>query len=138
MAGVLLQPFGILVNRAAVRQRAAGVQIGQQNQFARIKNLSRLRHEMNAAEDNLISVGGRRRLGQRQAVADMVGEVLNIGVLVIVRQNDGVPLGFQASNLGFEIKFRINAAHTQGEVSFLPKALRWRVRIGAGGVSRVP
>ena len=47
---------------------------------------------MHTTEQNHIRIGVARCLGELETVADVVGDVLDIGVLVVVRQNDGVAL----------------------------------------------
>ena len=49
---------GKLLGRAGIRQRAAGLQIWQQHGFVRAEDLGGLRHEVNAAKNDHLGVGG--------------------------------------------------------------------------------
>ena len=52
----------------------------------------------------ITSALGRRRLAaQLQRIADEIGEVLDLGLLVIVREDDGVALLAQALDLGADV-----------------------------------
>ena len=90
--------------RAAVGEAAAGLQVREQHQLLGVQNFRRLGHEVDAAEDD----GVRARLGgllrQRQAVADEVGHVLHVALLVVVRQDDGVELLLEALDLRLEVE----------------------------------
>jgi hypothetical protein len=55
---------------------------------------------MDAAEDDRLGARLRGGLGERQAVADDVGDVLEIRLVVIVSQDDGMALLLQALDLG--------------------------------------
>ena len=59
----------------------------------------RLGHEVHAAEDDdlCVRVGGFAREPER--VADIVGDVLDLGTLVVVRENDGIARARQVPNL---------------------------------------
>ena len=48
----------------------------------------------------------RRLLGELQAIAHKVRQILNLRFLVIVRQDDGIHLPLQARDLLFEIEVR--------------------------------
>ena len=57
--------------------------------MGRAEDVRRLRHEVYAAEDNVLSLGlGRRLLGQLQGVAPEVGELDDFVPLVVVSQHD--------------------------------------------------
>ena len=127
VAGILLQPFGIQVGRAAVGKRAAGVQVGQQDQLVRVDNLGGLGHEVDAAEDDHVGIGLRRRLRQRQAVADMVGQILNLGVLIVMRQNDGVQLLFKPPISDSRSSFGSIVSSLRGQIRFLSQTFRGRI-----------
>jgi hypothetical protein len=54
--------------------------------------LRRLRHEVDAAEQDDVGVGLLGGLGELERIPDDVGDVLDVGLLVVVRQDDGVAL----------------------------------------------
>ena len=64
--------------------------------FAGIEQLGGLGHEMHAGQHDHVGIGRRRLAGQRQAVADDVGDAVeDVRRLVVVRQDDGVALALQ-------------------------------------------
>jgi hypothetical protein len=63
---------------------------------------------MDTTERDHIRVGLLRRLRELQRVADHVGDVLDLAVLVVVREEDGVALTLEPSDLGFEVEGRID------------------------------
>ena len=73
-------------------ERAAGGEIGQQDALVRRENRRGLGHEVHAAEDDDLGLGLRGLASQAERVADEVGDVLHFGALVVVRENDRVPL----------------------------------------------
>ena len=92
-----------LVGRAAVGERAAGLEIGHHHLARGIQDLRRLGHEVDAAEGDHVGfhlLGGLREL---ERVADEIGEVLDLGFLVVVGQDHGVALALDARDRGFEI-----------------------------------
>ena len=93
--------------RAAVGERTARGKVRQQHELVRVEDLGGLRHEVDAAEHDDVRVGARGRLRERQAVADDVGDVLDVGLLVEVGQDDGVQLAFEARDPGKQIERRI-------------------------------
>ena len=56
------------------------------------QDLGGFRHEVHAAKDDDICIGFRRLAGQRQGIAGVVGNVLNLRDLVIMRQNHRIAL----------------------------------------------
>ena len=91
------------LRRAAVRQRAARVQVGHQHLLLRAEDLGRLAHEMHAAHDEDAGLRLRRPLRQGEAVAHEVGDVLDLARLVVVRQDDGVLLFPQPVDFRLEV-----------------------------------
>ena len=89
--------------RAAVRQRAARVQVGHQYLLVGAEDLGCLAHEMHAAHDEEAGLRLRRPLRQGEAVAHEVGDVLDLARLVVVRQDDGVLLFSQPVDLRLEV-----------------------------------
>ncbi len=68
----------------------------------RIENRGRLRHEVDAAEDDDIGVSSGGFLAQLQRIADEVGDVLHLAALVVMGEDDGVLLLFKLQDLLFE------------------------------------
>jgi hypothetical protein len=91
-----------LVGWTAVGQRAARGEIGDHDARARVQDLRGLGHEVDAAERDHLGVELLGDAGQRERVADVVGEILDDVVLVVVRQHDGVALVLEAFDRVFE------------------------------------
>ena len=89
--------------RAAVLEAASGVHVGQDDDLFGAENLRRVGHEFDAAEGDHVGVGFRRLARQLEAVADEIGEVLNVGGLVVMRQDNRVLLLAEAIDLGEQI-----------------------------------
>ncbi len=82
-------------------ERAAGSSIGDQHGLFGVQQLRRLGHEMHAGQDDDRGVGARRLARQREAVADDVADgVEDVGGLIVVRQDDRVPLALQLEDRG--------------------------------------
>ena len=81
-----------LVGRAAVFEAAAGVHVGQDDDLFGRQDLGGLGHEAHAAKGDHLGVGRRRLARQIEAVADEIGEVLDLRLLVIMREDDRVAL----------------------------------------------
>ena len=92
MIGMRLAERRELLGRAAVLQAAAGVHVGQHDDLVGRQDLGGLGHEADAAEGDHVGVGRRRLARQIEAVADEIGEVLDLGLLVIMREDDRVAL----------------------------------------------
>ena len=54
---------------------------------------------MDAAEDDRLGVRGRGLAGEPERVADVVGDVLHLGHLVVVGEDHRVPLGGERADL---------------------------------------
>ena len=63
-----------------------------------IQHLGGLGHEPDAAEGDHVALEIAGLAGQLQAVADHVGQFLNLGLLVVVRQQNGLPLLLQVQD----------------------------------------
>ena len=50
---------------------------------------------MHTAENDRVRVGLRRDAGQRERIAGVVRDILDFWDLIVVSQNNGVPLGLQ-------------------------------------------
>ena len=95
---------GELLGRATVLQAAAGVQVGQNHRLLRRQDLGRLRHEAHPAECDDVGIGLRRAAREVEAVADEIGQILQLGLLVIMCQDDGIALTAQAVDLGTQVE----------------------------------
>ena len=94
---------GELVGRAAVLERTAGVHVGQDDGLFRREDLGGLGHEADPAEGDDVGVGGGGLARQVEAVADEISQVLKLGLLVVMRQDDGVAFLLEALDLGQEV-----------------------------------
>ncbi len=129
------------VGGTSVGEGAARGHIGDDNEPAGIQDLGRLGHEHHAGEDDHIGVGLCGGLSEGEAVADMIGQVLDLAVLIVVGEDHGPPLFAEAGDLGEEIQADVDlGAH--GTPSFgglrgpLSKRTTWRPAGGrAGGAS---
>ena len=92
-------PGAELVGVDRLRERAAGAEVGDQDGLVGTEHRGRLGHEVDAAELDHVGVGLRRLAGEAERVADEVGHVLELGQLVVVREDDGVPLGRERADL---------------------------------------
>jgi len=91
-ARVARLPRAQLVGRDRVGERAAGVEIRQQHRLVGRQDRGGLRHEVDAAERDHVGVrvGGLPRQAER--IAHEAGHVLDLGHLIVVGEDDGVPL----------------------------------------------
>ena len=106
-AGVVGLPGPQLVRGDRVGQRAAGVEVGQQDGLLRGEDRSGLSHEVNPAEgDDLLAAGGRLAR-EPERVAHVVGDLLDLGQLVVVREDHGVALAGKRADLVLELGDRI-------------------------------
>ncbi len=103
VVGVLLAPGPEHRRRAAIDQRAAGCAIREDHRPVRVEDLGGLGHEPDPAEHDHVLLALGRLARERQAVAHEVGDVLNVGVLVVVRQDHGVALFAEALDLELEV-----------------------------------
>ena len=104
MVGMGLAERLELVGRAAVLEAAAGVHVGQDDDLLGRQDLGGLGHEADAAEGDDVGVGRLRLARQIEAVADEVGDVLDLGLLVIMGEDDGVALLAQPVDLGAQVE----------------------------------
>ena len=95
---------GLQLGRGApVRERAAGGQVGQDHDPLGIQDLCGLGHEVDPAEHDHVRLRVARGPGELEAVADKIREILNLRVLVIVREDDGVAFATQTLDLSVKI-----------------------------------
>src|SRR5919106_221810 len=91
--GVLGLPGTKLVGVDRVRERATGVGIGDQDRLIGREDRGGLGHEVDAAEDDHLGVGGGGAAREPERITHVVGDVLDLGHLVVVGEDDGVALG---------------------------------------------
>ena len=71
----MLAPLADLVRGDRVGQRAAGVEVGDQNGLVRRQHRGGLRHEVDAAELDHLGLGIGRLAREPERVPDVVGDV---------------------------------------------------------------
>jgi hypothetical protein len=96
---VLRLPLAQLLGCDGLGEAAAGALVGDQHRFVVAQDLRRLGHEVHAAEhdDRGIDFGGHPR--QRQRITHVVGDVLDLGQLVVVGEDHGVAPKGQLAHL---------------------------------------
>ena len=98
-ARVLGLPLAQLRRGDGVGQRAAGPRLRDQHGPVGGEDLGRLGHEVHPGEHDDAGRARRGEAREGERVADVVGDVLDLGRLVIVREDDGVALGRQPPDL---------------------------------------
>ena len=94
--GIALPQQPHILGGDRVGQRTAGAEVGNEHGLLRIEQLRRLGHEMHAGQHDDVRFGRHRLAGERQAVADDIGDAVeDLRRLIIVRQDDGVSLPLQ-------------------------------------------
>ena len=93
-----------LGRRAAVLEAAAGIHVGQHDDLVGRQDLGGLGHEADAAKGDHVGVGRLRLAAEIEAVADEVGNVLDLGRLVIMGEDDRVALLAQPVDLGAQVE----------------------------------
>ena len=93
-----------LVRRTAVLEAATGVHVGQDYRLLGRQDLRRLGHEADAAKGDHLGIRLSGLARQIETVADEVREVLDFGLLVIMREDYGVALALQALDLAEEVE----------------------------------
>ncbi len=91
------------IGRAAVLQAAAGIHVGQHDDFLRAEDLGGVGHELDPAKGDHIGIGFGRHLAQLERIADKIGQVLDLRALIIMRQDHRVALLAQAIDLGKQV-----------------------------------
>jgi hypothetical protein len=79
--------------------------VGQQNELVRAEDRGRLGHEVDAAEDDDLGLGGGGLDAEFERVARQVGDVLDGRYLVVVGEDDGLLLRGQPPDVLFEPGF---------------------------------
>jgi hypothetical protein len=69
-----------------------------------VEDLRRLGHEVDAREADDVGLRLRRGLRELQRVADEVGDVLDLALLVVVREDDGVALALELRYRVFQVE----------------------------------
>ncbi len=82
------------------RERTTGLEVGKQHRLVGGEDRGRLGHEVHAAEQDDVGVGGCGLAGKTEGVADVVGDVLDLGDLVVVGEDHGVALARRAHEGG--------------------------------------
>src|SRR5579864_4929127 len=91
------------VGRASARERATRLEVGDDHDAVRVQDFGGLSHEVHPGEAD--DVPGRfcRRLCELKRVADEVGDVLNLALLIVVGEKDRVAFLLEALDLAFDI-----------------------------------
>src|SRR5581483_6060627 len=87
-------------------------------------------HEVHAAEDDHVGVDPRRLAGELERVADEVGHLEELRTLVVVREDDGVPLPLERRDLGDRVGDRGAAG---GRIRRVAERREERFEGGGGG-----
>ena len=74
---------------------------------------------MHAAEDDDVGGGFLRRLRELQRVAERIREILDLGLLIVVREHHRVALLAQARDLRFEVEGRGDRGEARLEIAAL-------------------
>ncbi len=85
----------LAIDQGTTSTRAIAFEVRDHDGLVRIQQLRRLGHEVDATERDHVAVGALGGLRQGQRVADDVGEILNLGFLVVVSQQESAALPFQ-------------------------------------------
>jgi hypothetical protein len=91
------------IGGAAIGQGATGGEVGHHHLAGGVQDLCGLRHEVDAAKHNDVVLRALRDPRQGKRIADVVGEVLDFGFLVVVGQDNRVALFFEAPDLLLEL-----------------------------------
>jgi len=98
------------VGGAAIGEGAPGVEIRKQNLFVGVEDFRRFRHEVNPGKNDDIGTRFGGFAGESEGVPDVVGDVLDVGILVVVGQNDRVQVFFQGRDRLEQVVRRFGAA----------------------------
>ena len=113
-AGVLGLPRPQLLGGDRLGQAAPGAFVGDQHRLVVAEDLGRLGHEVDAAEHDRRRLGLRRDPGQAERVADVVGDVLDLGELVVVGEDHGIALPGELADLLSPVRRQPLADHRPG------------------------
>ena len=97
--GIIAPELAHRLDRAAIHQAATGAAVGDHDHAVGIERLGGFGHEPHAAKGDHVAFEITGLARQLQAVADDVGQLLDLGFLVVMRQQDGVAALFQFQDL---------------------------------------
>ena len=83
---------------AALFEGAAGVGVREDDGFGGVDDFGGFSHEVDAAEGDDVGVGFFGFVGEAEGVADEIGDFLDVAGLVVVGEDDGVALFFEAQD----------------------------------------
>ncbi len=92
-----------VVGAATVGERAARREVGHDDRAGRVQDLRGLRHEVDAAEHDHVALDLLGDLREGERVADEVGQVLDLRLLVVVREDHRVALFLEPADLLLEL-----------------------------------
>ena len=101
--GMSRAPGAEAIGRAAVGERAAGLHVGHHHDLVGVQDLRGLGHEVHAGEEDDVGVRLLGFLRELERVAEEVGDVLDVALLVVVGEQDRVALALEAADLVFEV-----------------------------------
>ena len=123
-AGVALLVGGEFAGVARFGEGAAGVEIGQEDFFVGVDDLGGFGHEVDAAEEDDVGLGGLGLVGEAEGVADVIGHFLDFAVLIIMGEDDGVFLFLEGEDFLLKRAHRLNLAHSAGGVYARGESIR--------------
>lgn len=85
------------------------MKIGHDDDAIGIEDLRRFGHEVHAGKEDDVGRGFFRLLGKLQRISKEIRKILNVPLLVVVREQNGVSLSLEPHNLGFEVEIRVDA-----------------------------
>ena len=85
-----------------VGEGAARAGVGNEHALRRIRDRGGLGHEVHAAHDDHRRVALRRASRHPQRVGHHVGEILDLGTLIVVRDDERAALGLEGADFGGE------------------------------------
>ena len=85
-------------------ERAPRGEIGEEDSLVGREHRGGLGHEVHAAEDDDVGFRLGGFAGEPERVADEVRDILHFGALVVVRQDDGVPLAREGLDLSLQLR----------------------------------
>src|ERR1041385_7717230 len=103
MARVPLPEFLEQGGRAPFCERAPRFQIGQEHLFGGAQDFRRLSHEMNPGKNDGLRIRRCRPAGEVKAVPYKIGQVLDLGILVIVREDHCMQVLLEPEDLLLQI-----------------------------------
>ena len=103
MIGVGFAEGPELARRAGVFKAAPGIHVGEDHCLLGAKDLGGVGHELDPAKRDHVGIGRRRLARQFKAVAHEVGDVLNVGRLIVMREDHRVLLLTEAVDFGEQV-----------------------------------